>query len=96
MLGAYHVAFFVYILQCCDGTYYTGYTKDLDERIKQHANGNGAKYTRSHKPDRVAYVEVFESRSNAMRREKEIKKLGHQSKMKLILSQHKNGEAENK
>jgi len=90
------VAFFVYILQCLDGTYYTGYTKDLDERTRQHANGKGAKYTRSHKPDRVAYVEVFESRSTAMKREKEIKKLGHQGKLRLILSQNKNGEATSK
>jgi len=87
------VAFFVYILQCLDGTYYTGYTKDLDERTRQHANGKGAKYTRSHKPDRVAYVEVFESRSTAMKREKEIKKLGHQGKLRLILSQGKDGKA---
>jgi len=89
------VAFFVYILQCLDGTYYTGYTKDLDKRTRQHANGKGAKYTRSHKPDRVAYVEVFESRGTAMKREREIKKLGHQGKMKLILSQEKKEATQN-
>jgi putative endonuclease len=83
------MAFFVYILQCCDGSYYTGYTKDLDERSKQHFDGKGAKYTRSHKPLRVAYVEVFDSRGTAMKREREIKKLGHQGKMDLILSKGK-------
>jgi len=79
--------FFIYILQCCDGSYYTGYTNNLKERTRQHLNGTGAKYTKAHKPDRVAYVEHFESRSQAMRREREIKKLSHQNKLELIISQ---------
>jgi putative endonuclease len=81
--------FFVYILQCCDGSYYTGYTNNLKERTHQHLNGTGAKYTKAHKPDRVAYVEHFETRSQAMRREREIKKLSHQNKLELIISQAK-------
>jgi putative endonuclease len=81
--------FYVYILQCCDGSYYTGYTNNLQERTRQHLNGTGAKYTRAHKPDRVVYVEHFETRGQAMRREREIKKFNHQKKLELIVSKTK-------
>jgi len=81
--------FYVYILLCTDGSFYTGYTKDLDERTKQHENGKGAKYTKSHKPQKVAYVELHDSRSKAMKREREIKKLSHQQKLDLVVSQNK-------
>jgi predicted GIY-YIG superfamily endonuclease len=83
------MSFHVYILQCSDGSYYTGYTKNLNERTRQHQNGTGAKYTKAHKPLRVAYVEHFDSRGTAMRREREIKKLSHQQKLELIISQTK-------
>jgi putative endonuclease len=81
--------YFVYILLCQDGTFYTGYTKNVQERADLHANGRGAKYTKSHPPKQVAYVETFGSRSEAMRREKAIKKLSHQQKQNLIDSQSK-------
>ena len=71
-----------------DGSFYTGYTKDLNERTKQHENGKGAKYTKSHKPQKLAYVEHHDSRSQAMKREREIKKLSHQQKADLISSQN--------
>jgi putative endonuclease len=77
------VSFFVYILLCIDGSFYTGYTKDLDARTRQHQNGKGAKYTKAHKPQKVAYVEQFDSRRSAMKREREIKKLSHQQKLDL-------------
>jgi putative endonuclease len=80
------MSFYVYILQCVDGTYYTGYTKDLDMRTRQHESGKGAKYTKSHRPQRVAYVELFGTRSAAMKRERQIKKLSHQQKLQLITS----------
>ena len=83
------MSFYVYILLCLDGSFYTGYTKDLDERTKQHENGNGARYTKSHKPQKLAYVELFNSRSSAMKRERAIKKLTHQQKQELIISQTK-------
>jgi len=83
------MTFYVYILQCCDGSYYTGYTNNLKERTRQHLNGTGARYTKAHKPDRIAYVEHFENRSQAMRRELEIKKFSHQKKLELIISQTK-------
>jgi len=72
-----------------DGSFYTGYTNDLQQRIRQHENGKGARYTKSHRPQKVAYVEVFGSRSSAMKREKAIKKLSHQQKQGLISSQSK-------
>ena len=80
--------FYVYILLCRDGSFYTGYTKNLDERTKLHESGKGARYTRMHKPERVAYVELFNSRAKAMKREKAIKKLSHQQKLNLINSQN--------
>jgi len=83
------MSFYVYILLCMDGSFYTGYTKYLNERTKQHENGKGAKYTKAHKPQKVAYVELFGSRSSAMKRERAIKKLTHQQKLDLINSQNK-------
>jgi putative endonuclease len=83
------MTFYVYILLCKDGSFYTGYTKDLDERIKQHENGKGAKYTKSHRPQKLAYVEIFGSRSSAMKRERVIKKLTHKQKHDLMCSQDK-------
>jgi putative endonuclease len=83
------MSFYVYILLCMDGSFYTGYTNDLQERTRQHENGKGAKYTKSHRPQKVAYVEVFGSRSSAMKREKAIKKLSHQQKRELVSSQSK-------
>ncbi len=83
------VSFYVYILKCRDGSFYTGYTKDLDERTRQHQTGKGAKYTKAHPPESVAYVELFDTRSKAMKREREIKKLSHQQKHNLVISQTK-------
>jgi putative endonuclease len=80
--------FYVYILLCRDGSFYTGYTKNLDERTRLHENGKGARYTRMHKPKRVAYVELFDSRAKAMKREKAIKKMSHQQKLHLINSRN--------
>jgi|WetSurMetagenome_2_1015567.scaffolds.fasta_scaffold464559_2 putative endonuclease len=81
------MSFYVYILLCCDGSFYTGYTKDLDTRTKQHQNGNGARYTKSHKPKNLVYFETHDSRSKAMKREREIKKLSHDQKNNLVNSQ---------
>jgi len=78
--------YYVYIIQCVDGSLYTGYTSNLDARARLHANGRGARYTKMHKPREVAYFEQFGSRSEAMRREKVIKKLTHLQKMALINS----------
>ena len=65
--------FYVYILLCTDGSFYTGYTKNIDERTRLHANGKGARYTRTHKPERVAYVELLESRAEPIRNKVSLK-----------------------
>ncbi len=83
------MSFYVYILQCHDGSFYTGYTKNLQQRTRQHENGKGARYTKAHRPQRIAYVELFGTRSAAMKREREIKRLSHQQKLNLIISQDK-------
>jgi putative endonuclease len=81
------MSYFVYILLCRDGTFYTGYTKDVQERARLHANGRGAKYTKTHPPKELVYTEEFGSRSAAMKREKAIKKLNHKQKAELSKSQ---------
>jgi putative endonuclease len=80
--------FYVYILLCADGSFYTGYTKNIDARARLHLNGKGARYTKMHKPEKVAYVELFDSRAKAMKREREIKKMTHQQKLNLINSRN--------
>jgi len=75
--------YYVYVLLCQDGTFYTGYAKDLNVRLGMHEQGKGAKYTRIHKPKKLVYAEAFDTRREAMRREKEIKKLGHKEKKRL-------------
>jgi putative endonuclease len=79
----------VYVLLCDDGSFYTGYTKNLDARTKLHLNGRGARYTRMHKPRRLVYVEEFGSISEAMKREKKVKKLNHREKLELIKPKYK-------
>lgn len=64
---------FVYILHCSDGTYYTGYTTNVEERLKTHNAGSGAKYTRGRLPVKLVYYEEFQEKSLALRREWEIK-----------------------
>ena len=60
---------YTYMLQCGDGTYYTGWTNDLDRRLKAHNEGKGGKYTRSRRPVRLVYYEEHETKQEAMRRE---------------------------
>jgi len=75
--------YYVYILICKDGAFYTGYTQDVEARMKLHKLGRGAKYVRLHPPEKVVYLEKFETRSDAMKREREIKRLTHREKQKL-------------
>ncbi|HCC84594.1 MAG TPA: endonuclease [Candidatus Pacebacteria bacterium] len=74
----------VYVLECGDGSLYTGSTNDLKKRLIAHSAGTGAKYTRSHRPIGVVYTENCADRSIALKREAEIKKLTRQQKLKLI------------
>lgn len=74
----------VYIVQCADGTLYTGWTTDLAGRIAAHNAGGGARYTRGRGPVRAVYQETCADRGQALRRELEIKRLTRSQKQKLI------------
>lgn len=76
--------YFVYIIRCQDRSLYTGYTTDIKKRFEAHESGNGAKYTRAHKPVEVVYVEGYNSKSIAMSREYKIKALSKQQKEQII------------
>lgn len=75
---------YVYIVECTDGSLYTGYTTDVTRRVEEHNAGDGAKYTRGRRPVEVVYVEPFSDRSPAMAREYEIKQLSTRDKRALI------------
>ena len=73
-----------YILRCADGSLYTGWTNDLDRRLKAHSAGKGGKYTRSRLPVALVYAERCETRREAMSREWHIKRLSRAEKLRLI------------
>lgn len=75
---------YTYIVECSDGTFYTGWTNDLDRRIAAHNSGKGAKYTKTRRPVTLVYYEMFEAKEEAMRREYEIKQYSRRQKEKLI------------
>lgn len=75
---------FVYIVECSDGTFYTGWTTDLDRRVKTHNAGRGAAYTRMRRPVRLVYWEEQPDRGTAMRREVAIKHMSRARKLALI------------
>jgi predicted GIY-YIG superfamily endonuclease len=83
--------YYVYILRCKDGSYYTGHAKDVEKRVKMHCRGRGARYTRIHEPEKLVYVEEFDSRGEAMRRERRIKTFSHNKKQHLINNPNKSG-----
>ena len=70
---------YVYILECRDSTYYTGYTTDVDKRLETHNLGKGAKYTRSRRPCKLVYVRVCESKSKALKLEYKIKQMSRKN-----------------
>lgn len=76
--------FFIYILETNDGTYYTGYTKDVPRRVKQHNSGIASKYTRTRRPVKLVYAEEHPDVSAALKREYAIKQLTRQQKTALI------------
>ncbi len=76
----------VYIVQCADGSLYTGIAKDLATRIEQHNLGAGAKYTRMRLPVTLVFNQTCDSRSEALKREYAIKQLTRKQKLALILS----------
>lgn len=76
--------FVTYILECRDGTLYTGWTNNLKNRLKSHNEGLGSKYTRSRLPVKCVYFEKHTTQSEAMKREYQIKQLSRENKIKLI------------
>lgn len=81
---------YTYILRCSDGSLYTGWTNNLEGRIKMHNSGKGAKYTRSRGPVELVYFEEFLTKNEAMGREAAIKKMKRSEKLKLIEEKGKN------
>jgi putative endonuclease len=79
------MAFFCYMLECADGTYYTGWTTDPARRERQHNRGTGARYTRTRSPVHLVYIEPQADRRTAMLRELALKKLTHAQKKALAL-----------
>jgi len=76
-------SYYVYLLLCDDGSYYTGYTDNVASRLKQHEQGHGARYTKMHRPKRVIYIKEFKTRRAAMRGEQQIKAFTHNQKREL-------------
>jgi putative endonuclease len=74
----------VYILECADGTYYTGYTTDLERRVSVHNKGKGARYTRGRLPVAIVFSEAYATKSEALRREAEIKRMTRREKRELV------------
>lgn len=75
---------YTYILKCRDGSLYTGWTTDLERRLKAHNAGKGAKYTKCRRPVVLAYYETFDTKEEAMKREYAIKRLRRNEKLKLL------------
>lgn len=75
---------FTYILLCRDGSLYTGCTNNLQKRFSEHKNGKGGRYTRSHKPIKLVYQEQFNTQSEALKREIQIKSWSREKKIKIL------------
>ena len=79
---------FTYIIECEDESLYTGCTNDLNRRFRQHSEGIGGKYTASHKPIRILFFEGYDTRSEALKREIQIKGWSHSKKINFIKNQN--------
>lgn len=80
---------YTYILRCADGSLYTGWTNDLEKRLKAHNAGTASKYTRSRRPVELVYHESFDTKTEAMSREARIKLLAREEKLRLIRGETK-------
>jgi putative endonuclease len=78
------VIHYCYLVLCSDNTLYCGYTNNLNKRIAAHNSGKGAKYTKTRTPVKLVYNETFDNKSDAMKREWQIKKLTKKEKLRLI------------
>ena len=79
---------YTYIVECRDGTYYTGWTYDIEKRLKAHNAGKGAKYTSHRTPVRLVHLESFDTKEEAMSREFHIKLLTRKEKEEIICGEH--------
>ena len=75
---------YTYILKCKDGSLYTGWTNDLEQRVAAHNTGKGAKYTKARRPVELVYFEEFETKEQAMKREYAIKQMARKDKLELV------------
>ena len=83
-LSKRRAAWHLYILECADGSLYTGITLDVEKRLAAHQSGKGSKYLRSRPPSRLVYREIFTAKSPALKREIEIKNWRRRQKLALI------------
>lgn len=81
--------YYVYLLECCDKTLYCGYTTDIAKRVAKHNQGKGAKYTKGRLPVRLVYKENYNSKTEALKREYNIKQLSRERKLALIEKENK-------
>ena len=80
---------YTYILKCKDGSLYTGWTNDLEQRVAAHNTGKGAKYTKARRPIELVYFEEFETKEQAMKREYAIKQMARKDKLELVRRKEK-------
>ena len=80
---------YTYILKCKDGSLYTGWTNDLEQRVAAHNTGKGAKYTKARRPVELVYFEEFETKEQAMKREYVIKQMARKDKLELVRRKEK-------
>ncbi len=80
--------YFVYIILCEDQTLYTGSTNNVEKRFQTHLTGKGSKYTRSHRPIKLIYQEKFSTKSEALKRESEIKSWNRNKKISMLKLQN--------
>ena len=80
---------YTYILKCKDGSLYTGWTNDLEQRVAAHNTGKGAKYTKARRPVELVYFEEFETKEQAMKREYAIKQMARKDKLELVQRKEK-------
>ena len=79
-------AWYLYILQCVDGSFYTGVTKDMENRLKKHNAGKASRYTRTRRPVKLIYHETCANRTRALVRECAVKSLSREKKEKLVVA----------
>ena len=80
---------YTYILKCKDGSLYTGWTNDLEQRVAAHNTGKGAKYTKARRPVELVYFEEFETKEQAMKRDYAIKQMARKDKLELVRRKEK-------